>query len=278
MRPAANPFRSQSPSRAGVSDLVGRFGGRLINVSSAVLLFFGDLSLTLARGLMPGNWRRTTRAEFERAFYLIGVRAIPAVAATALLVGLGLVLQIIYWLEVTGQAGSIGDFLVLVLIREIAPVTTALIVIGRSGSVMLDEVGRFQVNGQIRMLESYGIDPTDLIAIPRCFASALALFALTMLFMFAALGSGYLGASFAGLTAISLLEFADEVVSNMTLGDHLLLLVKPVITGFIIAYIAVWVGIRVEPSSLAVRRALPRGFLYSLLASFLISIAVSVVT
>lgn len=278
MRPTANPCKSQSPYQAGLADLLSRFGGRLINVSSAVLLFFGDLSLTLARGLMPGSWRRTTRAELERAFYLIGVRAIPAVAATALLVGLGLVLQIIYWLEVTGQTGSIGNFLVLVLIREIAPVLTALIVIGRSGSVMLDEVGRLQVNGQIRMLESYGIDPTDVIAIPQCFATALALFALTMLFMFAALGSGYLGASFTGLTSISLLEFADEVASNMTLGDHVLLLVKPLVTGFVVAYVAVWIGLRVEPTSLAVRRALPRSFLYSLLASFLISIAVSVVT
>ena len=277
MRPSADPLASSGQIPAERLGVIARFGERIINTSSAILLFIGDLSLTLARGLIPGNWRRTMRAEFERAFYLVGVRAINAVAATALLVGLGLVLQIIYWLEVTGQAGSVGNLLVLVLIRELSPVITALIVIGRSGSVMLDEVGGLQVNGQIRMLESCGIDPIELIAIPQCFATALSLFALTMLFVFVALGSGYFGALFAGLTFISLLEFIDEVLSNMTLGDHLLLLIKPLIIGFVVAYIAIWVGLRVEPSVLGVRRALPRGFLFSLLATFLIGIVVSVV-
>jgi phospholipid/cholesterol/gamma-HCH transport system permease protein len=255
--------------------LLGRLGDRIVDALGSTLLFTADLALTLARGLRPGSWRRTMREEFERFFYLVGIRAIPAVAVTALLVGLGLVLPLIRWLQLAGQEDAVGDFLVLLLIREVAPVVTALIVVGRSGSVMLDEIGQFRVNGQIRMLESHGIDPTDLLAIPRCFATALAMFTLTMLFLYAALWSGYLAASLAGLPIISLVEFADEVLSNMTLGDHLLLLLKPTVTGFVIGHIAVWIGLRVEPNMLGVRRALPRGFVYSLLATFLIGIAVS---
>lgn len=277
MKPSNDRLPIAGAPAADGPGLLDRFGQRIIDATAATLLFSGDLSATLARGLEPGNWRRTMRAEFERFFYLTGVRAIPAVMITALLVGLGLVLQIIYWLKVTGQEGSVGDFLVLVLIREISPVVTALIVIGRSGSVMLDEVGHLKVNGQIRMLESFGIDATDYIAIPRCFAMALALFALTMIFLHTALWSGYLAALFAGLTTISLVEFADAVLSKMSLGDHLLLVVKPIITGFVIGYIAIWNGLRVDPSVLGVRRALPRGFMYSLLATLLIGIAVSAV-
>jgi phospholipid/cholesterol/gamma-HCH transport system permease protein len=274
------PADTQSATAAQAAPplgLVGRFGERLINFTTNGLLFVGDLTMTLARGLQPGNWRRTMRSEFSHFFYVVGVRAIPAVVVTAVLVGLGLVLPLIHWLELAGQEGTVGDFLVLLLTREIAPVVTALIVIGRSGSVMLDEIGHLKVNGQIRMLESYGIDPTDFLAIPRCFATALSLFALTMIFLYAALWSGYLGASLAGLTIISLVEFADEVLSNMTLGDHLLLLVKPTVTGFVIGYIAIWLGLRVEPTVLGVRRALPRGFVYSLLATFVIGIGVSAV-
>ena len=277
MKPSANGLPVVEAPAADRPNLLGRFGQRVIDVTTDLFLFTGDLSATLARGLAAGNWRRTMRSEFARFFYFTAVCAIPAVMITALLVGLGLVLQIIYWLRVTGQQGSIGDFLVLVLIREIAPVVTALIVIGRSGSVMLDEVGHLKVNGQIRMLESFGIDATDFIAIPRCFASALALFALTMIFLHTALWSGYLAALLAGLTALSLVEFADAVLSKMSLGDHLLLVVKPTITGFVIGYVAIWHGLRVDPSVLGVRRALPKGFMYSLLATLLIGIAVSTV-
>lgn len=277
MKPATGRLPAAGRLVARGPGLLGRFGQRIIDAIAATLLFTGDLSATLARGLRSGHWRRTMHAEFERFFYLTGVRAIPAVIMTAVLVGLGLVLQIIYWLKLTGQEGSLGTFLVLVLIREIAPVVTALIVIGRSGSVMLDEVGHLKVNGQIRMLESYGIDPTDYIAIPRCFATALALFALTTIFLHTALWSGYLAALLAGLTASSPVEFADTVLSKMSLGDHLLLVVKPVIIGFVIGYLAIWHGLRVDPSVLGVRRALPKEFMYSLLATLLIGIAVSAV-
>jgi len=188
-----------------------------------------------------------------------------------------LVLQIIYWLELADQEGSIGDFLVLVVVREISPVVAALIVIGRSGTAMLDEVSHMKLNGQIRMLESYGIDPTDFIAIPRIFATSLALFVLTMIFVYLALWSGYFGASAAGLTTIPLGGFAEEVLSSTTLGDHVLLVVKPMINGLVIAYVAIWLGLRVEPTVLAVRQTLPRGFVYSLLATFLIGVAVSAV-
>ncbi|MDX5299988.1 MAG: ABC transporter permease, partial [Gammaproteobacteria bacterium] len=183
----------------------------------------------------------------------------------------------LYWLNLVGQKGSVGNFLVTMLVREIAPIVTALIVIGRSGTVLLDEVGRFRAEGQVRMLESHGVDPTDFIAVPRCFAMALATYMLTLILLYLALWSGFIAASLSGLTPITLLEFVDAVLSNMTLGDNLLLLVKPLMIGFVVAYIPVWLGLRIESGELAVRQALPRSFVYSLLAVFVIGIIVSVV-
>ena len=133
----------------------------------------------------------------------------------------------------SAREGSVGDFLVLILAREMAPVVTTLILIGRSGTVILDEVAHLSLNGQIRVLESHGVDPTDLIAVPRTFAIAVAVFVLNMLFLHLALWSGYLGATLTGLTAISLLEFVENVLQGVTLKDHLLLLIKPLIIGLV---------------------------------------------
>ena len=257
--------------------LLGRLGDRIITVGQGILQFVGDLTATVARGLVPGNWRRTMRSEFMRALYRVGFNAIPAVAVSALLVGIGFVLQIIYWLGVIGQENSVGDFLVLILAREMAPVVTALILIGRSGTVILDEVAHLSLDGQIRVLESHGVDPTDLIAVPRTFAIAVAVFVLNMLFLHLALWSGYLGATLTGHTAISLLEFVETVLQGMTLKDHLLLLIKPLIIGLVIAFIPIWLGLRTTTSALAVRQAMPRQFVYSLLATFLIGTLISAV-
>ncbi len=273
----ANTVAANTGDTLPALGLLARLGERVLRVIRAVLMFVGDASVALARGFVPGRWRRTMREELFTYFYHVGVRAVPAVVVAALLVGIGLVQQILYWLDVAGQQGSVGSFLVLVLVREISPVVTALIVIGRSGSVLLDEVGHMKVNGQLRMLQSVGLDPVDLIAIPRCFAMSLAVCVLTIIFLYAALWSGYLMASLTGLTSISLLSFVDSVLSGMTIGDHLLLVIKPLVTGYVIAYIAVWFGMRVEANALAVRRMLPRGFVYSLIATFLIGATVSAV-
>ena len=265
------------PETGRAAAVYARLGDGVARRTLSVLQFVGDLSATFARGLDPGNWRRTMREEFTWFFFHVGVRAVPAVVVVALLVGVGLVVQILYWLNLVGQKDGVGTFLVMMLVREIAPIATALVVIGRSGSVLLDEVGRLKADGQIRMLESIGIDPTDFIAVPRCFALALATFMLTLIFLYVALWFGFIAASLAGLTPISLLEFVDSVLSHMSLGDNLLLLTKPVVIGFVVAYIPIWLGLRVDSSVLAVRQALPRSFVYSLLAAFVIGVAVSVV-
>ena len=247
-----------------------RLSGSIIHGISVTLEFIGEFSAVLVRGLVPGNWRRTMREEFGGFLYQVGVRAIPAVVVAALLVAAGLVLQIIYWLGFVGQEGRIGEFLVLILVRQVAPVVSALIIIGRSGSVLIDEIGHLTVNGHLRTLASHGIDPVDFITIPRSFAMAVALFLLTIVFLHTALWTGFLVASIAGLTKLSALEFIDDVLGGMTLNDHVLLVVKPLLTGYVIGYISIWLGMRVKPGRLGIRKALPKAFVISLLATFAI--------
>ena len=246
-------------------------GDRLLDV----LGFVGEFTAVTARGLVPGNWRRTMRSEFALYLYQVGVRAIPVVLVVALLVGIGLVFQIVYWLRFAGQTERIGEFIVLALIRQIAPVGTSLIIIGRSGSVLLEEVGQMARSGHGRALASQGIDPVDLVLIPRAFAVAVSAFLLTLLFLHAALWSGYLAASLAGLTQHSPDEFTAAVLGIMSLDDYLLLLVNPLLIGYVVGYLSIWFGSRIEDGPHGIRRALPKAFATSLIAAIAIAGAVS---
>jgi phospholipid/cholesterol/gamma-HCH transport system permease protein len=248
----------------------GRFGigGATVSRILVALEFVGEFVGVTARGLAPGNWRRTMRREFAFYLYQVGLRGIPTVVVAALLVGIGLILQLIYWLAFTGMEERIGEFIVLALVRQIAPVGTVLIIIGRSGSVLVDEIGQLTRSGHMRQLASQGIDPSDFITIPRAFAVAVSAFLLTIIFLHIALWSGYLAASVAGLSKNSPLEFITGVVGIMSMNDHLMLIVKPVLTGYIVGYLSIWFGGRVGPGPHGVRRALPKAFVVSLILTF----------
>jgi len=234
------------------------------------LLFIGEFVAVLARGLVPGNWRRTMRAEFAFYLYQVGVRAIPVVMIVALLVGVGLIFQIVYWLRFAGQGERIGEFIVLALIRQIAPVGTLLIIIGRSGSVLVEDVGQMTRSGQLTALASHGVDPIDLVLIPRAFAMAAAAFLLTVLFLHTALWSGYLAATLAGLTQQAPDEFTALVLGIMSFNDYLLLVVKPLTTGYVVGYLSLWFASRIEGGPHGIRRALPQVFATSLIATIAI--------
>ena len=235
------------------------------------LRFVGEFTAVSASGLVPGNWRRTMRAEFGFYLYQVGVRGIPVVMLAALLIGIGLVFQIVYWLRFAGQAERIGEFIVLALIREIAPIATALIVIGRSGSVLVEEVGQMTRSGHADALASHGVDPVEFVLIPRAFAMAAATFLLTLFFLHTALWSGYLVASIAGLTQHAPAEFTAAVLGIMSLDDYLLPVIKPLLTGYVVGYLSIWFGSRIEHGPHGIRRALPKAFATSLIATFAIS-------
>lgn len=264
--PVTDRPRDRAAARRGEGAFVPRLGERLIDA----LRFIGEFVAVLARGFIPGNWRRTMRSEFAFYLYQVGVRAIPVVMIAALLVGIGLVVQVVYWLRFAGQEERVGELIVLALVRQIAPVGTVLIMIGRSGSVLVEELGQMTRSGHLRALASHGIDPIDFVTIPRAFAVAAAAFLLTLLFLHTALWSGYLAASLAGLAKRGPDQFMAAVLSIMGPNDYLLLVVKPLLTGYVVGYLSIWFGSRVEQGPHGIRRALPKAFATSLIATIAI--------
>src|SRR6202020_946151 len=70
-------------------------------------------------------------------------------------------------LSLLGGGDLLGDLMVAIIVREIAPLLTALIVIARSGTAVASEIGNMRVNREIEALESMGIHPLGFIVFPR---------------------------------------------------------------------------------------------------------------
>ena len=225
----------------------------------------------LWQGGRPLNWRRTLVKEFMRQCDLVGIGSLPFILLSGLLIGLAMVFQVLFWLKFLGQVSLAGKIIVLGLVREIAPLLVALIAIGRSGSVNMVELGHMRTSGQLRMLEAQGIDPFLFLIVPRCLATALSMFCLTVVFTLVALATGYLVGRVVLSTDTTVIEFINNVLGAMGVGEYAIIALKPLIAGLLITLITCTTGLSVGGPAGQLAEALPRGFVKSVLAVFLVS-------
>ena len=97
--------------------------------------------------------------------------SLTATIFVAAIAGIGMVYEAIYWLRVAGQESSLGNILVAVLLREVTPLLVGVILLGRSGSAMLTELGQLQPERQLHALQIQGIDVFQFLVMPRSIAS-----------------------------------------------------------------------------------------------------------
>jgi phospholipid/cholesterol/gamma-HCH transport system permease protein len=215
------------------------------------------------------------RKEFLKQCHLVGWRALPFIIITGCIVGLGIVYQAIYWLGTFGQAAFTGPILVLILVREIAPLFVALIVIGRSSSVTMIELGIMRLDGQLRMLDALGVDPFLYLVVPRAAAAAVCMFSLTIAFIAVAFGSGYIAGNVLGVIDFTLYEFMIRILAEMGISEFATIPLKTVLIGFVVALIACTTGFSATGSRTMMLAALPNGIVKSFLATLLISIVLT---
>ena len=260
-----------SADKVGPTGFPGVIGQWTIYQVHGLIQFTSIAAAVIWQALQPLTWRRTVRTEFFEQFVQIGMRALPFILITGSLVGLGMVYQALYWLGVFKQTEFTGPILVLVLVREVAPLFVALTVIGRSGSVILVELGNMQIDGQVRMLDAQGIDPFLFLIVPRVVAVSVCMFSLTVVFIAIALVSGFLAGNALGSLDITFYDFVFGILAEMELDEFATIPLKTFSIGFVVALIACITGLSVTGSRSELLAALPRGVTKSVLATLLIS-------
>lgn len=225
----------------------------------------------------PDAWRRPVRAEFRRTLAQAAGGGLSAVLLTATIVGLAAVYQAIYWLSVAGQEGAVGRVIVLVLVREVAPLLVGFILLGRSGMPMLVEIGALQSAGQVRALAGLGLDPFRLLVLPRAAALAAASFALGVLFVLVALTAGFVAGALLGVVRLGPFEFLSAVLRAMSARDFAVFPVKLLLIGLLVALTACETALatpRGAPAATLLPLGFARGIVAVLLASILLTLAI----
>ncbi|HYS79656.1 MAG TPA: ABC transporter permease [Anaeromyxobacteraceae bacterium] len=176
----------------------------------------------------------------------IGVGSTFIVATTGFFVGMVFALQVTYAMAQFGAEGYVGGSVALALARELAPVLTSLMVIGRSGSAIATELGTMRVTEQIDAMETMAVNPVQYLAVPR-FVAALVMFpVLTMLFN----AVGYMGGYLMGIFVSNIPPgpFIEHTRTMVETYDVVHGLYKSVIMGGVVALITCYRGYSTKPA------------------------------
>ena len=170
----------------------------------------------------------------------IGVGSLFIVGVTGTFTGMVLALQFGYAMKQFAAEGYVGGSVAIGLSRELAPVLTALMVTGRSGSAIATELGTMRVTEQIDAMESMAVNPIQYLVVPRV-AAALVMFpALTMLFnALGTVGAWIMGIYVSGIPQGPFIDHMREFVDPGDLGHGLM---KSVVFGLLVAVITTWRG------------------------------------
>jgi len=211
--------------------------------------------------------RQTVQRVIVAQIMYTGVQALSLVSIIAFLLGGIIVIQANLMAPTDGEL--LGKILVAVVLRELAPLLTAIVVAGRSGTAMATELGNMKVNSEVLALSSLGIDPPRYIVLPRLFASVVSVLVLMIYFSVVAIfGAFVLAQLTANATWGSLYSGVSRGVMPFDLG---LFLLKGVGLGTIVGWLCCHYGLQVKSSPTEVPQKASRAVVMSLLCGVVYS-------
>jgi len=237
------------------------------------LEFLGDQAHLVLRTLRAGLALRpgalaVVGGQTSLQVRFTGLDAGWLVAGTALLLGAVTLIQAFSQLSGLGAEHYIGTLMVVIILRELGPLLTAVLVIGRSATAIAAELGTMQLNGEVDALAAHGVDPYQYLLLPRWLGVLVAVFALVVFFDAAALGGGFLVARLKyGVTWGFFMESVRQALSNL---DFAAALLKVFFFAGAITFHACHFGLRVRRSQTEIPQAVTRTVVSALVAVFVL--------
>ncbi len=241
--------------------IVSGLGRRVI----AGVTRLGRAALFLGR-LAPGLGIALMRFRLViQQIYMTGVLTLVIVLVSGAFVGMILALQGYNTLVRYDAQSSLGLLVALSLTRELGPVLTALLFAGRAGSALTAEIGLMKATEQLDGMEMMAVDPLPRVVAPRFWAGWIAVPLLAMIFSAVGIIGAYIVA--VGDLGLDGGVFWSQMQSGVSVRDDVLGgLIKSVVFGFVVSWIAVFEGYDAKPTSEGVSRATTRTVVSSSLA------------
>ena len=200
-----------------------------------------------------------------REIYFAGVLSLIIILVSGLFVGMVLGLQGYETLQRYGSSEALGILVALSLVRELGPVVAGLLFASRAGSAITAEIGLMKATEQIAAMEMMAVDPIARVVAPRFWAGVVSMPLLAVLFSAMGIFGGYL----VGVQLIGVDEgaFWSQMQAKVDVRNDILNgVIKSVVFGIAVTWIAVFEGYDAKPTAEGVSSATTRTVVTSSLA------------
>lgn len=246
-----------------ITDLVALIGKTVIEC----LAYLGALMSLVARASYcvfigpfqkkPVRWRRVVTQATE-----VGVRALPILSLITFFIGLILALQSAYELRKLGALSLVATAVAITVTRELGPLITAILVIGRSGSAFAAEIGTMRVTEEIDAMETMAIEPVEFLVVPKFAAMIIMMPCLTLW----ANAMGILGGSLFGVTQAGFTwgRYMRSSIDALYMHDITTGLIKSVMFGITITAVGCYEGLATGGGAEEIGRSTTRAVVLSI--------------
>lgn len=225
-----------------------RFGRGIVEIGTDTRMWVGYLgAIVAAIGRLlakPSSFRGTP---FAHHLEHVSLRAAPIIALISFLVGAIVAQQSIFQLQNFGATIFVVDLIGILTLRELGVLLTSIMIAGRSGSAFTAELGSMKMREEIDALRVMGLDPIDVLILPRLLALVLGVTLLAFLANLASLAGGAFVAYVYG--GISFEIFLSRLRETLTFSSFVVGIIKAPFMGLVIAMIATIEGMAVQGSA-----------------------------
>ena len=239
MKTALNPIRRA----AAINTTADYVGARILDALQVLRELGAFAVITLGVTLTKFNVaKRVVHPLIFLQIWNSGVRLLPMMSFLGAAFGFLIIGQALPLLLRVGAPQYIGTVMVTVIVRELGPLLTAVIVLARAGTANVVELGTMRALGEIEALESLGIDPIHYLVMPRVIGLATAVFCLTTYLVMVAIGAGYLCA-FLQNVPLTLPNYIEQLGNALRWEDFALFALKTTLFGVVIAVVNCYHGL-----------------------------------
>jgi phospholipid/cholesterol/gamma-HCH transport system permease protein len=241
---------------------LGRWSIIRLSIAADIFGMIGTALKNVLPALRHGN--NAIRSVLLKQIYFTGLQASGIIVTIAVILGTVVITQVV---SLVGANGALtGKILVWVVLRELAPLLTAIIVIARSGTAIAAELGSMKINGEIEAIELLGIPADRYLILPRILGVTISVVILTFYFVLSACMASFLIASFGW--HIPYQQFVQGIMLSLGASEVIVLFSKSLIFGLFVSATCCCYGLSVGRSATEIPQAATKAVMTSLIAVF----------
>ena len=232
-----------------------------ISAVSRAFQFFVDVIgtawviLKSARLLLNLGKRRLFQRLFKRQLYSTGVRAVYINVVVGTLVGVLMISKLYDYLPGEALANQFGSWFVLIVIRELGPLISGLILIARSGTAVTYEIGFLQSRGEFNVLRGLGVNPAYVFLLPVVIAFPASLLIMFIYFDIVVFVSSYVMIWFSD-SSVEFTGLSLAVLEQIQSRELLINALKALVGGLVIGLVSIHFALRVSKDHLSISNAI----------------------